>query len=114
MPSVETVSSTQPFFVAVWAAGTVGKPDHAIETGLLYQPFDPSGLAGVTAPHGKPGPLSPGPVSCGLLRPAPLGYAVSNHCVKKSVSRELQDALCTGRWLRKTSSSWGSVMFFPP
>ena len=25
-----------------------------------------------------------------MLRPAPLGYAVSNHCVKKSVSRELQ------------------------
>ena len=48
VPSVETVSSTQPFFVAVCVACTVGKPDQASVTGLVYQPFAPSGLAGVT------------------------------------------------------------------
>ena len=79
-------------------------------TGLLYQPFWPSGPAGETAAHVKPGPFRPGPVIWGLL-PAPLGYAVSNHCVKNEVSRALHDALFTGRCWRKMSSSCGSVMF---
>ena len=58
----------------------------------------------------KPGPFRPGPVICGLL-PAPLGYAVSSHCVKNEVSRALHDALFTGRCWRKMSSSCCSVMF---
>ena len=76
----------------------------------------PFGLAGVTVAQTKPVPFRPGPVICGLfvVFAPPVGYAVSNHCVKNWSSRALHDALGTGRWLRKTCSSCGSVMFPPP
>ena len=47
----------------------------------------------------KPGPFRPGPVICGLLRLAPLGYARVEPLREERVSRALHDALCTGRWL---------------
>ena len=88
-----------------------GKPDHVERRRpSCTSRCAPFGLAGVTLPQGKPGPFRPGPVSCGLFGvfAPPLGYGVSNHCVKNWVSRALHDALFTGRWPRKTSSSCGS------
>ena len=112
VPSVVTAPSTQPVFVNAEAP----KPCQVTVGALVYQPFDPFGLAGETCAQTKPVPFRPGPVIVGLLVvfAPPAGKAVSNHCGKNWSSRALHDALGVGSQSRKACSSCGSVMLPPP